>query len=43
MIINAHISMSSNRAYQLRIEMALIPFMFRSIENKNFPTHEHKN
>jgi hypothetical protein len=27
MIINAHISMCSNRAYQLRIEMALIPLM----------------
>jgi hypothetical protein len=27
MIINAHISMCSNRAYQLCIEMALIPLM----------------
>jgi hypothetical protein len=27
MIINAHIPMCSNRAYQLRIEMALIPLM----------------
>jgi hypothetical protein len=27
MIINAHIHICSNRAYQLRIEMALIPLM----------------
>jgi hypothetical protein len=27
MIINAHIHMCSNRAYQLRIEMALVPLM----------------
>jgi hypothetical protein len=42
MIINAHIHMCSNRAYQLHIEMTLIPLMVRSMENKNFPTHEHK-
>jgi hypothetical protein len=27
MVINAHISMYSKHAYQLRIEMALIPLM----------------